>query len=239
MRSDPRQMPNGVPVLSRGKHRNPRRGACFMEMASFLAGEKWSDHPKCTHPLLAELARMVNDNSSDAARQRLAPLIPDVIGLNGTDIRIDAELSLHCLTSALPVASAERQRVLAVGILATERLLAPLDGRSSTDLRPSSRAALESVPDAWAWANLFSRGISVTHRGFRLHSAPRVVSRSVEGIATACVPDAEDRLYDMLRGGIESVSALVLRDSVEAAAQATPDATPHVAQRPHQDVRSA
>ena len=30
--------PDGVPVLSRGKHRSPRRGACFMEFASFLAG---------------------------------------------------------------------------------------------------------------------------------------------------------------------------------------------------------
>ena len=29
--------PESMPVLSRGKHRNSRRGACFMEMASFLA----------------------------------------------------------------------------------------------------------------------------------------------------------------------------------------------------------
>jgi hypothetical protein len=53
--------PDLLPVLSRGKHRNPRRGACFMELASFLAGERWSDHPSCTHPLLAEVARNVND----------------------------------------------------------------------------------------------------------------------------------------------------------------------------------
>ena len=37
-----------LPVLSRGKHRNPRKGACFMEFASLLAGERWSDHPACT-----------------------------------------------------------------------------------------------------------------------------------------------------------------------------------------------
>ena len=30
--------PELMPVLSRGKHRHPRRGACFLEMASFLAG---------------------------------------------------------------------------------------------------------------------------------------------------------------------------------------------------------
>jgi hypothetical protein len=39
------QSPALLPVLSRGKHRNPRKGACFMEFASLLAGERWSDHP--------------------------------------------------------------------------------------------------------------------------------------------------------------------------------------------------
>ena len=68
--------PDLMPVLSRGKHRHPRKGACFMELASYLAGEKWSDHPDCTHPLLAALARDVNDHVSDGARSRLAPLIP-------------------------------------------------------------------------------------------------------------------------------------------------------------------
>ena len=61
-------LPDGIPVLSRGRHRTPRRGACFMEFASYLAGERWSDHPACTHGTLAHLARMVNDLTSDAGR---------------------------------------------------------------------------------------------------------------------------------------------------------------------------
>ena len=52
------QPPALLPVLSRGKHRNPRKGACFMEFASLLAGERWSDHPACTHPLLAAVAQL-------------------------------------------------------------------------------------------------------------------------------------------------------------------------------------
>ena len=39
------QQPVVLPILSRGKHRSPRKGACFMEFASLLAGERWSDHP--------------------------------------------------------------------------------------------------------------------------------------------------------------------------------------------------
>ena len=57
-----------LPMLGRGKHRNPKKGACFMELASFLAGEKWSDHPACTHPLIAMLARAVNDLTADHSR---------------------------------------------------------------------------------------------------------------------------------------------------------------------------
>ena len=52
-RSSAPNIPDLVPNLSRGKHRSSRRGACFMEMASYLAGERWTDHPRCTHPLVA------------------------------------------------------------------------------------------------------------------------------------------------------------------------------------------
>src|SRR5262249_58910376 len=111
-------LPALVPVLSRGKHRGPRQGACFMEMASFLAGERWSDDPVCTHPLLAALARDVNDYTSDAGRSRLADLIPSVIGLTGDDLHMDARIALVCARTALPVAAAGRQQVLAVSVLA-------------------------------------------------------------------------------------------------------------------------
>ena len=79
-------VPDGLPVLSRGKHRSPRSGACFMEMASVLANEPWSDRPRCTHPLLAQLARLVNDHTSDPGRAGLVVLIPEVIGLRGHGI---------------------------------------------------------------------------------------------------------------------------------------------------------
>src|ERR687897_3939795 len=104
------RMPDVVPVLSRGKHRNPRKGACFMEFASLLAGERWSDHPSCTHPLVAAVARHVNDCTSDAGRGRLAELIPSVIGLTGEGLRIDARIALGSARLALPVVAAERQR---------------------------------------------------------------------------------------------------------------------------------
>ena len=97
--------PEIMPVLSRGKHRNPRRGACFMEYASFLAGERWSDHPGCTHPAVASLARLVNDWTSGAERGRLTTLIPSVIGLTGDDERVPLLVATQAATAALPIAS--------------------------------------------------------------------------------------------------------------------------------------
>ena len=94
-------VPDMLPVLSRGKHRNPHKGACFMELVSYLAGERWSDHPACTHSLLASVARLVNDHTSDEGRPHLAELIPSVIGLTGDDPHIDAMITLRCATIAL------------------------------------------------------------------------------------------------------------------------------------------
>src|SRR5690606_9481396 len=87
--SHDRHVPDLVPQLSRGKHRNPRKGACFMELASYLAGERWSDHPSCTHPLLSTMARLVNDHTTDDGRDRLGRLVPSVIGLTSEDPRVD------------------------------------------------------------------------------------------------------------------------------------------------------
>src|SRR6266571_8580468 len=105
------------------------RARASWNSVSYLAGERWSDHPACTRPLLAAVARDVNDYTSDAGRARLAELIPSVIGLAGDDLHLDARIALRCARMALPVVAAERQRVMAVSVLVCERVLAGLDGR--------------------------------------------------------------------------------------------------------------
>jgi len=200
-------LPQLVPVLSRGKHRNPRRGACFMELASYLAGERWSDHPACTHPLLAALARDVNDYTSDAARGRLAGLIPSVIGLTGDDLHIDARIALCCARLALPVVAAGRQQVLAVSVLVCERVLGGLDGRPAGLLTEPSRAALADVPHAAQWAHEFTRDIAITPKAFRHRAAPFTVHTAAEGIAQSCVPRPDEMLRDLLIGAIGECAA--------------------------------
>jgi hypothetical protein len=195
--------PDFLPVLSRGKHRTPRKGACFMEFASFLAGERWSDHPRCTHPLLGTLARAVNDNSSDEARQRLVALIPDVIGLTGSDLRIDVRIALRAARCALPVVAADAQRVMAVAIVTCERLLAELDACPGAPMSERSRDALAQVPLAAAWAQQYTRGIGISQRVFRRQTARSIITYAVSGIARACVPDPDALLYELVVGAMD------------------------------------
>src|SRR5262249_57767636 len=99
-----------------------------VEGAWWGAGWRSSYHTTCTPPLLAAVARDVNDFTSDAGRGRLAGLIPSVIGLTGDDPHLDARIALGCARVALPVVAAGRQQVMAVSVLAGGRGLGGPDG---------------------------------------------------------------------------------------------------------------
>ncbi|WP_205856805.1 hypothetical protein [Phytoactinopolyspora endophytica] len=213
------ELPGLLPVLSRGKHRRPRKGACFMEFASYLAGERWSDHPSCTHPLLASMARQVNDVVSDDYRPRLAELVPTVIGVNDDDPHLDAIIARRAAATALPVAAAWRQRVLAVALLSAERVLAELDGRPAESTSELAKQALAQAPDAARWARSFSLGAAPTPNSFRRHAGPTAVRCSVEGIAQACVPGTDRMLHDLMAQTIEDC-----REWSDLRVHRTPDA---------------
>ncbi len=180
-----------------------------MEMASYLAGERWSDHPACTHPLLAQLARLVNDNVSDHARPQIAPLIPSVIGLTSDDLRVDVAIALRAVGAALPVAAQSRQHVLATAVLSCERVLAELDGLDPDTVSARSRELLDQAPEAEAWARQFSSGLPLSQKSFRAKIAPRILFAAVEGLGQACVPDVEPLLIDLLSDTIDDCQAMI------------------------------
>ncbi|MET0696247.1 MAG: hypothetical protein ABWZ58_02355 [Acidimicrobiia bacterium] len=174
-----------------------------MEYASFLAGERWSDHPRCTHPLLAGVARDINDHTSDAGRYRLVPLIPSVVGLNGDDPRVDVGIAARCALVALPVVAEPRQRALATGLLAARRILISLDEQSSPifdagNLFDDVDRALSGVPHAMRWAENFISGVQIEPKTFERRSARSMVQVSITGISEACIPDPDSMLHDLL-----------------------------------------
>lgn len=195
-------IPQIMPILSPGRHRSAKQGACFMEFASYLAGERWSDRPACTHPLLAMLARDVNDLTSDAGRAGLVHLIPRVVGLTSDDPIVTATIAMRAAAAAYPIASLDRQRALAAGML---NLLATVD---SPALRIIADRAFAEAPDGERWAQRFlSRGLLATPFGRR--AATSIVNTATLGIALACVSDADARLVALLSQTIDDTERLV------------------------------
>lgn len=218
--------PEFLPILSPGRHRSPRRGACFMEFASYLAGERWSDHPACTHGTLAHLARMVNDRTSDAGRARLTPLIPSVVGLTSDDPMLDVLLVVRVAHAALPVVAEERQRSQAVGLhVALEYLRDRRDEESAAEAVALAEAALRSAPLADAWATRFIDEIPLARRrpGMTVRQCRDIVTAAVDGIARACVVDPDDRLVALLTAAVSDTERFVgagTRVGTEASAEA-------------------
>ena len=209
-------VPELVPTLSAGRHRSARRGACFMEFASFLAGERWSDSPDCTDPVLSTLARAVNDTMSDGRRGELMIDIPRVIGLRGDELRLGLVVALRAATMALPVASMERQRALAVGIIATIDALAEL-GINRPRARDAAEQAMLQVPDATAWAHEHLADWRARPIDLARHGCGAIVRTAAIGIAQACIDDPDTLLAAMLRASIEDVEYFLGRDTHEVA----------------------
>lgn len=207
---DDSTFPDVLPVLAVGHHRDPRDGGCLMEWVSLLAGERWSDHPACTHPLLAHLARSVNDRVSDVSRHALLDLAPLLTGARTGDPSWLLEIAVVTVRHALRRAGALDGRDLAVALLTLDRLLAPPDGREPAELRVATAEALATVPTAAAWAEDFTRAMG----------PPRHVRGLTRGIVDASVTtvsassDADGALVAMLTDAVLTYQDLAVGGAV-------------------------
>ena len=204
--------PDALPVLAVGHHRDPRDGGCLMEWVSLLAGERWSDHPACTHPLLAHLARSVNDRVSDASRPALMHLLPMLTGARSDDRSWSLEIAAVTVRHALRRAGSQDARELAVGLMTLDRLLGPTDGRTPAEMRATTTEALATVPTAAAWAEEFTRAMG----------EPRHVRGLTRGIVDASITtvsaasDADDALVAMLTDAVLTCQDFSLAGAVPA-----------------------
>jgi hypothetical protein len=70
--------------LSKGKHASPEHGACVMELASMLAGERFTDHPRSVSRSIAAFLRGYNDLLDDSRRQELYDYASRCVGTAGS-----------------------------------------------------------------------------------------------------------------------------------------------------------
>ena len=208
-----RRIPDALPFLSPGRHRRRRHGVCLMEFTSIIAGERFSDHPRCTDPALAAVARAVNDYSSDAARQPLAGLASDLSVACCTDASVGYAVARRCLLTALPHAHQPRRRVLVVGLLGLDRasreesrgwrpdfvdIDIDIDIDTELGLMPYARELEE--------ASAFLRAQRVTPREYLRRGLPLAIETAIATIAAEASRSddvlralLEDCLYDVRR----------------------------------------
>lgn len=195
--------PTGLPVLARGRHRSPRRGACLMEYTSLLAGKAWSDSPACTHPALAALARAVNDCTSDQARQQLLELAPLLAGAPGpapTGRRgaalpdtLGPRLARTALLRALAVTTGVRRRTLLVALLGADAACPPTSCPEALAVQ-----CLLSEPDLDVRSAVnFIAGISAP-RTYHLRGITTGLHLAVRAIVDGAGPPADDLLRGLL-----------------------------------------
>lgn len=70
--------------LSKGKHASPTDGACVMELASMLAGEPFTDHPRSVSRPIGSFLRCYNDLIDDGRRQDLYVYASKAVGSAAT-----------------------------------------------------------------------------------------------------------------------------------------------------------
>ena len=153
--------PDGLPELQAGAHLIPEDGACLMEYVSVLVGAPFNDHPRCTDPTLASLARLVNDSCTDAARPLLTAFAPVLAETPPGDARRTATIARAAVRTAhtaagetalrrhLRHAECRYERVTRAGrMAAVSRRLDPLYRRGRGRLHlEASVAALRVLPE--------------------------------------------------------------------------------------------
>jgi hypothetical protein len=105
------------------------RDLCIMEAVAYMAGEPWSDSPKCASKVISAFLRVWNDDLSDEDRDRLLPAavwVPKLVGSRGDD------------------ATEERRAYMALDWLVRAHLPAWLD---LTPILREHAAALRALPE--------------------------------------------------------------------------------------------
>lgn len=162
-----------VPLLGRGNHLHPRRGGCLTEVVGALCGGPWADGSAFVDPVLAAVARTVNDLTTDRSRPALAQFIPWLVTPAPADASAGVELAVAVASVAVPFA----------GLHALDRLLNAID----------ETAALADVDGEGS-------GLLARHRSRR--HAIKLIRRAAAAVAQAPADSRDDGLRQLLIGGI-------------------------------------
>jgi hypothetical protein len=165
--------------LEAGRHRSPSDGVCIVELASIIAGESFSDRPRCVCEVLAAFLRNWNDRAGYADRQRLLPYADRLIRTGG-----DPEATLRRRETCL---AWTRERLDRGGF---DKFMSRLQFRAKVAWMFGIRPALRLNRGAAAYAayQCFSEGGA--------DAAFRLLDRMLDEVPPTPVVDVPDDLVD-------------------------------------------
>ena len=145
--------------LKKGAH-EPDHTFCVMEAVAYVAGEPWTDRPRCASKVLTDFCVTWNDAMDDTDRQILKPFIPRLVDTKASPAierrRSYMALDWHCRVSAptwlrLAGLTAEAEAIEATEPIVDARSAraaqAALD-RGSVAARAAGAAAWDAARDA-------------------------------------------------------------------------------------------
>lgn len=201
--------------LDAGDH-SARRGACFTELASVLAGEPFSSSPECVSPVIRRFGITLNDRLPDEKRQRLRPYVLRSLGTAG-DGRDDERIRM-CREWAVEKVIPEL--LDRAGLTADATMLRELAPDATvTEVRQAIRAARGA-----AWASWSTTRQAIRER---VREAARERGLPVDAVAAvdAAVVVAVDAVAADAIGAIAvAVDAAVVGVAADASPAARSDA---------------
>jgi hypothetical protein len=130
--------------------------------------------------------------------------------LRGDDTVVGLIVALRAAVAALPVASMERQRSLALGIQGVRRVLASR-GISASELEALAEQGLRDVPDARAWADSYLANLRPGAAPLHPNATQAIAAIASAGIAEACIDDPDTLLIRTLEQAIADVEQYLTR----------------------------
>ena len=226
--------------LDSGGHNSVEKGSCLLEAASYVAGEPWSDHPKCVSQVLGAFGRHLNDGLSDENRQKLIPFIPLLLstaddGQDPARRRMAADWSIRVgtprwLDAAGLTDAAARLRALAPIVDDATMYAAQSEARKARDeayaARTRSRAALaDKIKAEWekrGWKTAAAVAVADAAADAAADAVTATIAVAVAAAVAAADADA-DAIADAVTATIADAVAVAVAAAV-AAADADADA---------------
>lgn len=103
-----------LPKLSAGSHLAGSPELCAMELVAFMERLPHSDKPDCTCPIIGEFVRVGNDHMPDSERQKLLPILPELVGTFDSSLMLDRVLHLWDWSRSISPRPSESQHILEI-----------------------------------------------------------------------------------------------------------------------------